>query len=81
MTGSCEVEMEERKISFALVLRSDNEGISIMFGWWRAEVVKHLGRFSHRLINMRAVASIFLMAFSGIHCRVYGHDKKEGGTR
>ena len=36
-----------RKVNFALVLRSDKEGMSITFRWWRAEVVKHRGKFSH----------------------------------
>ena len=58
--------MDARKVSFALDLMSDIDGISITFGWWRAEVVKHLGRFSHFLIILRAAACIFLMAVSGI---------------
>ena len=66
MTGSCDVEVDVRKVNFALDLRSDNDGISITFGWWRAEVVKHLGRFSHCLIILRVAACIFLMAVSGI---------------
>ena len=59
--------MDDRKVNFALVLRSDKEGMSITFGWWRAgaEVVKHLGKFSHCLIFLRASAYI-LMADSGI---------------
>jgi hypothetical protein len=48
----------------------------ITFGWWRAEVVKHLGRFSHRLIILRAVACIFLMAVSGI-----GSTAQQSGRR
>ena len=57
--------MDDRKVNLALVLRSDKEGMSITFGWWRAEVVKHLGKFSHFLI-LRAAACIFLMADSEI---------------
>ena len=41
--GSWEVEIDVRKVIFAFYLRSDSDGISIRFGWWRAEVVKHLG--------------------------------------
>ena len=33
MTGSCDVEMDVRKVNLALDLRSDNDGISITFGW------------------------------------------------
>ena len=33
--GSCEVDIDDRKINFALVLRFDKEGMSITFGWWR----------------------------------------------
>ena len=43
---SCEVDMDDRKVNFALVLRSGQEGMSIIFGWGRAEVVKHLVKFS-----------------------------------
>ena len=39
-----------------LVLRSDKEGMLITFRWWRAEVLKHLSKFSHCLIFMRAAA-------------------------
>ena len=42
MTGSCDVEMDARKVNFALDLRSDNDGSYINhIGWWRAEVVRH----------------------------------------
>ncbi len=51
------MDMDDRKVYFALVLRSDKEGMSITFGWLKAEVVKHLGKFSHFL---RADACIFL---------------------
>ena len=37
--GSCEVCMDDRKVNFALVLRSNKEGMLITFGWRRAEVV------------------------------------------
>ena len=36
----------DRKVNFALVLRSDKEEKSITFGWWKAEMVKHLDKFS-----------------------------------
>ena len=64
--GSCEVDMDDRKVNFALVLRSDKEGVPITFGWWWGEVVKHLGKFSYFLIFLREAACIFLMADSGI---------------
>ena len=79
MRGSCEVEMDARKVSFAFVLKSDKAGISITFGWWRAEDVKHLGRFSHCLIFLRARGCIFLMAESGIGSTAMTKWKK--GTR
>ena len=66
MTGSCDVEMDASKVNFALDLRLDSDGISITFGWWRAEVVKHLGRCSHRFIILRVAACIFLITISGI---------------
>ena len=53
--------LDKRKVNFALVLRSDKE-MSITFGWWRAEMLKHLGKFIHCLIFLRAAACIFLMA-------------------
>ena len=62
---SCEVDTD-RKVNFALVLRSDKEKLSITFGWWKEEVVKHLGKFSHFLIFLRTAACIFLMANSEI---------------
>ena len=58
--------MDDSRVNFALVLRSDKEGMSIIFGWWRTEVVKHLGKFSHCLIFLRAAACIFLLDDSGI---------------
>ena len=67
--GSCDVEMDARKVYFALDLRSASDGISNTFGRWREEVVKHRGRFSHRksLIIFRATACIFsVVAVSGI---------------
>ena len=78
MSGSCEVDMDDRKVDFALVLRSDKEGMSITFGWWRAEV-KHLGKFSHSLIFLGAAACIFLMADSGIESTAM--TKWKEGTR
>ena len=71
--------MDDRKVNFALVLRSDKEGMLITFGWWRAEVVKHLGKFSHFLTFMRAAACILLMADSGIGSTVM--TKWKEGTR
>ena len=66
MRESSEVEVDARKVSFALVPRSDRAGISNTFGWWRAEDVKHLGRFNHFLIFLKAADCIFLMTDSGI---------------
>ena len=71
--------MDARKVSFALVLRSYKAGISITFGWWRAEDVKHLERFSHCLAFLRAAACIFLMEESGIGSTAM--TKRKEGTR
>ena len=49
MRGSSKVEMEARRVSLALVLRSDSTGISITSGWYSAEFVKDRGRLSHFL--------------------------------
>ena len=51
--------MDDREVNFSIVLRSDKEGMSITFGWWRVEAVKHLGKFIHCLIFLRAAACIF----------------------
>jgi len=39
ITGSLEVETEERKVSLAWVWSSERVGISITFGWCRMAVV------------------------------------------
>ena len=64
--GSCEIDMDDRKVYFALVLRSGKKEKSITLGWWRAEVVKYLGKFTYCLIFLRVAACIFKMADSGI---------------
>ena len=84
------VDMDDRKVNFALVRRSDKEWMSIIFGWWRAEVVKHLAKFSHFLIFLREAA----LADSGIGStamtkwkegtryllyRIHCHDNVKGG--
>lgn len=55
-----------RKLIFVLALRSNHKGMSITFRWWRAELVKHLGKLNHCLIFLWAAACIFLMANSEI---------------
>ena len=70
--------MDDRKVNFGLVLRTDKEGMSITFWRWRAEVVKHFGKFSHCLVFLRATACIF-MADSGIESTAMIKWKK--GTR
>ena len=47
ITGSLEVETEERKVSLAWVQSLERVGISITFGWCRMAVV---GNPSHVLI-------------------------------
>ena len=63
MRGSSEVEIEERRVSLALVLRSDNAGISITSGWYRAEFVKQRGRLSH-FLTLRAMDCSLLVVDS-----------------
>ena len=81
MTGSWDVEMDARKVNFALDLWSDNDGMSITFGWWRAEVVKHLGRLSHLLIILRAAACIFLIAVHVSGIGSTARTKRKDGTK
>ena len=64
--GSFDVDIDERRISFALEWRSNKAGMSMILGWCRAEVVKHLGRFNQCFIFVRDTPCIFLMAASGI---------------
>ena len=69
------MDIDDRKVNFALVQRSDKERMSITFGWWRAEVAKHLGKFNHFLIFLRAAAC------GRLRNRIYCHDQVEGGHK
>ena len=71
--------MNDRKVNFSLVQRSDKEGMSITFGWWRAEVVKHLGKFSYFLDHLESSCLHFLN--DRLRNRIYCHDKVEGGNK
>ena len=50
MKESFDVDIDERRVSFALVWRSERAGMSMILGWCKAEVVKHLGRFNLEML-------------------------------
>ena len=66
INGSLDVDIDEKRVNFALERRSDKAGISMILGWCRADVVKHLGRFSQHFIFLRDTPYIFVMEASEI---------------
>lgn len=65
ITGSLEVDTEERKVSLAWVRSSERVGISITFGWCRMAVVVPLDNPSHVLIILVQRDWTFLILDSG----------------